>query len=209
MACETAGMTFGGKSGKRVPGRGHTVLLTTCFAASMLGGCGGGSSTEGSRSSFLQSKYSFDTVPVADRKAAPDISGKTTRGKRLSVDDYAGKVVVLNIWGSWCGPCVAEAPDFAKVARESERKGVQFVGINTRDGDVAQATAFEDRHKMPYPSLFDPSGKLMLRFPKGSINPQFLPTTVAIDRQGRVAARAIGPLGEDGLRKMIAPLVAR
>ncbi len=60
---------------------------------------------------------------------------------------------------------------------------------------------------MPYPSLFDPTGKLMLRFPKGSLNPQAIPSTIAVDRQGKIAARSIGPLSEDELRKMLQPLI--
>ncbi|WP_052866092.1 TlpA family protein disulfide reductase [Streptomyces niger] len=184
------------------------ALLATCAAGSLLSGCadGGSDSADGARPEFVRGKDGFDAVPVSDRTPAPAIDGRTTRGKNLDLDDYRGKVVVLNIWGSWCGPCDAEAPDFAKVARESRGKGVQFVGINTRDGSTAQAVAFEEQHKMPYPSLFDPAGKLMLRFPKGSVNPQLIPTTLVIDRQGRLAARAIGPVGAQQLRTALQPL---
>lgn len=144
----------------------------------------------------------------ASGNAAPELSGESTTGKKLDVADYKGKVVILNVWGSWCGPCIAEVPNFSKVANETKDKGVQFLGINTRDSEKSQATSFEEEHKVPYPSLFDPTGKLMLRFPKGSLNPQSIPSTIAIDRHGKIAARSIGPLAEDDLRKMVEPLIA-
>ncbi|MFI9028953.1 TlpA family protein disulfide reductase [Streptomyces sp. NPDC053560] len=207
-------MTFWSRPGTRQAARGAAplpaVLLSACAAASVLSGCtdGGSDSAGNARPGFVSGKSGFDTVPVSDREPAPDIKGRTTQGKPLDIDDYKGKLVVLNIWGSWCGPCDAEAPDFAKVAGESRAKGVRFVGINTRDSNTAQARTFEEQHKMPYPSLFDPAGKLLVRFPKGSINPQFIPSTVVIDRQGRLAARAIGPVGAPQLRKMLKPLTA-
>ncbi|MFG2139227.1 TlpA family protein disulfide reductase [Streptomyces sp. NPDC048650] len=176
-------------------------------ASLTLSACGEGVSGGSSQTRFVQGKNGIDTVPKADRQPAPDLSGETTTSKkRLDVADYKGKVVILNVWGSWCGPCSAEAPNFAKVANATKAKGVQFIGINTRDNEKSQAVSFEELHKMPYPSLYDPTGKLMLRFPKGSLNPQAIPSTIAIDRHGRIAARSLGPLTEGDLRKMIAPL---
>ncbi|MGW2628689.1 TlpA family protein disulfide reductase [Streptomyces chattanoogensis] len=192
-----------------------TVHRRTAFLAAAAAGVltlsacgGGGSGGDGSSGAgFGRSADRIATVPPADRKAAPELSGTTTRGKRLDVADYRGKVVVLNVWNSTCGPCIAETPGLAKVARSSRDKGVRFVGINTRDTETSQATAFEERHKVPYPSLSDPAGRLLLRFPKGSLNPQTIPSTLVLDRHGRLAARTMGAVDEDTLRKMIAPLV--
>jgi thiol-disulfide isomerase/thioredoxin len=116
--------------------------------------------------------------------------------------------VVLNIWGSWCSPCRAEAKNLVTVADDTKAKGVQFVGINTRDLQTAQAKAFEKKYAVSYPSLYDPTGKLILRFPKGSLNPQAIPTTIVLDRQGRIAVRALKALTEDELRKILDPLIA-
>ncbi|MFI7100126.1 TlpA family protein disulfide reductase [Streptomyces sp. NPDC050161] len=195
---------------RRLTGRRRLTLLAAgaALASLTLSACGDGTSGGSAQTRFVQGKNGIATVAVADRQKAPDLSGETTRGKQLDVADYRGKVVVLNVWGSWCGPCIAEAPNFAKVAGDTKDKGVQFVGINTRDSEKSQATSFEEQHKVPYPSLYDPSGKLMLRFPKGSLNPQSIPSTIAIDRHGRIAARSIGPITEDDLRKMIKPLIA-
>ncbi|MEW1753577.1 TlpA family protein disulfide reductase [Streptomyces angustmyceticus] len=186
-----------------------TLLAAGAAAASLtLSACGDGASGGSSQTRFVQGKNGVATVKKDERQPVPELSGETINGKKLDIADYKGKVVVLNVWGSWCGPCIAEAPNFAKVANETKAKGVQFVGINTRDSEKSQAAAFEEEHKVPYPSLFDPTGRLMLRFPKGSLNPQSIPSTLAIDRHGRIAARSIGPLAEDELRKMITPLIA-
>ncbi|MEU9117918.1 TlpA disulfide reductase family protein [Streptomyces sp. NPDC048483] len=202
-------------AGTRRTGRSRTVLLAAVatVGASVLSACGPGGSSDGSGSGsssgagFVPGKDRMATVPAADRKAAPDLSGTTTRGKPLDIADHKGKVVVLNVWSSTCGPCIAEAPGFAKVAKSTRGQGVRFVGINTEDTDTAQALAFEERHKVPYPSLSDPSGKLLLRFPKGTLNPQFIPATIVLDKKGRPAARAVGPVDEGALREMIDPLV--
>ncbi|MGA4880366.1 TlpA family protein disulfide reductase [Streptomyces lydicamycinicus] len=195
---------------RRLTSRRRVALLAagTAVAALTLSACGDGASGGSAQTRFVQGKNGVDTVKKDQRQPAPELSGESTTGKKLDVADYKGKVVILNVWGSWCGPCIAEAPNFAKVANETKDKGVQFLGINTRDSEKSQATSFEEEHKVPYPSLFDPTGRLMLRFPKGSLNPQSIPSTIAIDRHGKIAARSIGPLAEDDLRKMVEPLIA-
>ncbi|GFE23809.1 TlpA disulfide reductase family protein [Streptomyces libani] len=195
---------------RRLTSRRRVALLAAGAAAAALtlSACGDGASGGSAQTRFVQGKNGVDTVKKSERQPAPELSGESTTGKKLDVADYKGKVVILNVWGSWCGPCIAEAPNFSKVANETKDKGVQFLGINTRDSEKSQATSFEEEHKVPYPSLFDPTGRLMLRFPKGSLNPQSIPSTIAIDRQGKIAARSIGPLAEDDLRKMVEPLIA-
>ncbi|MEU4897875.1 TlpA disulfide reductase family protein [Streptomyces sp. NPDC044780] len=190
--------------------RRATVLATgAAVAALSLTACSGGGTSGGSADTkFVQGKSGVDTVPEGDRKEALELSGKTLEGKPLEVADYKGKVVVLNVWGSWCAPCRAEAPNLAKVAKDTKAKGVQFVGINTRDSNRAPALSFEKAYGVDYPSLYDPIGKLMLRFPKGSLNPQAIPSTIVLDRQGRIAARALTPLSEERLREMLNPLIA-
>lgn len=195
---------------RRLTSRRRVALLAAGAAAAALtlSACGDGASGGSAQTRFVQGKNGVDTVKKGERQPAPELSGESTTGKKLDVADYKGKVVILNVWGSWCGPCIAEVPNFSKVANETKDKGVQFLGINTRDSEKSQATSFEEEHKVPYPSLFDPTGRLMLRFPKGSLNPQSIPSTIAIDRHGKIAARSIGPLAEDDLRKMVEPLIA-
>ncbi|WP_256105504.1 TlpA disulfide reductase family protein [Streptomyces sp. ODS05-4] len=185
------------------------LLAGTVAAALTLTACGGDSDLKsGGGTNFVTGKSGVATVPAADRKAAGTIAGKTLEGERLDVADLKGKVVVLNVWGSWCGPCRAEAPHFAKVSKELKAQGVEFVGLNVRDPNENQAVQFEESFGIDYPSLHDPAGKLLVNgFPKGTLNPQTIPTTIALDRQGRIAARSMAALGEDKLREMIAPLV--
>ena len=85
---------------------------------------------------------------------------------------------------------------------------MQFVGINTRDTSTTPAVNFEKEHGITYPSLYDPTGKLMLRFKKGTLNPQLIPSTLVIDRQGKVAARALEALDDTALLKMLQPVLA-
>jgi thiol-disulfide isomerase/thioredoxin len=175
-----------------------------------LTGCttGSGSSSSGSDTNFVTGTGEISTVKAGHRTAAPELSGPTVDGGKLDVADYKGKVVVLNIWGSWCSPCRDEAKNLVAVAKATKSEGVQFVGLNTRDLEVAQAKAFERTFNVPYPSIYDPTGKLMLRFPKGSLNPQAIPTTIIIDREGKVAVRALKALSESELNKALDPLIA-
>ncbi|WP_255955227.1 TlpA family protein disulfide reductase [Streptomyces odontomachi] len=196
---------------RRSAPRSRAALLTVAAAATALtltacssGGTSGGSGQTG----FVTDAGGISTVKPAERKDGPQLDGETLDGKKLDVDSYRGKVVVLNMWGSWCPPCRAEAPNFAKVAKDTTGQDVQFVGINTRDRSKGPARAFEQDYDMPYPSLYDPAGKLMLRFPKGTLNPQSIPSTIVLDRKGRIAARSLKALSVHDLRKMIDPLVA-
>jgi len=123
--------------------------------------------------------------PVAERGTVSDLSGQNLAGDgTVALSDYAGKVVVLNFWGSWCGPCRAEAPALEEAATALSPQGVQFLGINVKDTKEAGAD-FLISKQVSYPSIYDPSMRTLLSikgFPTGSI-----PSTIAVDRQGRVA----------------------
>ncbi|MFF3414432.1 TlpA family protein disulfide reductase [Streptomyces sp. NPDC002698] len=193
------------------PNRPRVVLYTAgaVVAALVLSACtSGGTSGGAGNSGFVSGKDGISTVAKGSRDTAPDLSGETTDGKQLDVADYKGKVVVLNVWGSWCPPCRAETPNLVKVAEETADQGVQFVGINTRDPSTSRARAFEKQQDVPYPSLYDPTGKLMLRFKKGTLNPQTIPSTIVIDRDGKIAARTLQALSEDKLHEMLDPVLA-
>ena len=151
--------------------RVRTTLLSVGAAAAALtlSACSsGGTSGGGGDTNFVMGADGISTADKGDRGAAPDLSGKTVDGGQLDVADYKGKVVVLNMWGSWCAPCRAEAPNLEAVNKELKGKDVQFVGVNTRDTSVQNARAFEKDMGITFPSLYDPTGKLMLRFTKGT-----------------------------------------
>lgn len=184
------------------------VSIAGALALSACGGGDGGTSSGSGGAKFVTGSGGISTVARAERQDAPKLDGETLEGKKLDIDDFKGKVVVLNVWGSWCTPCRAEAPHFAKVAKETKDKGVEFVGINTRDNSKGPAIKFEEEWGVEYPSLFDPIGKLLLRFPKGSLNPQLIPSTIVIDREGKLAARYVGGVNAKRLHQMIDPLIA-
>lgn len=125
--------------------------------------------------------------PPETRGIVPPITGEdvVSPGAEIGTTSYPGRVVVLNVWGSWCGPCRAEAPELEAVAQATAPLGVQFLGIAVRDTRDAAADFQRDR-AISYPSIFDPPGRSLLAlrgFPRNVV-----PSTIVLDRQGRVAA---------------------
>ncbi|MCX4748357.1 TlpA family protein disulfide reductase [Kitasatospora sp. NBC_01287] len=185
------------------------ALLTAAAAVLALAGCSTGSGGSGdAQAGFVSGTGGVDTVPLAARKAAPAIAGKDLEGQQVKLSDYAGKIVVVNIWGSWCSPCRDEAKGLEQSYEKYKDQGVQFLGINTRDTDPTNAHQFEVNQGITYPSIYDPDGTQILKFPKGSLNPQAIPTTMVVDRQGRLAARAMKAMSIYDLDAMLAPLLA-
>ncbi|ARQ69360.1 TlpA family protein disulfide reductase [Streptomyces marincola] len=175
------------------------LALTACTAD--------GAGPSGGDTNIVQGSGDITHVAAADRQEAPDLAGETIEGERLALSDFRGQVIVLNVWGSWCAPCIAEADDLVRVAEATADQGVQFVGINTRDNSRVNAAEFEEAHGVPYPSLYDPDGRLLLEFPRGSLNPQAIPSTLIIDREGRIAARALTALSEERLTEALDPVL--
>ncbi|MBA3266480.1 MAG: TlpA family protein disulfide reductase, partial [Nocardioidaceae bacterium] len=145
--------------------------------------------------------------PPDERIEAPDLQGVTLDGELFALTDLAGRVVVLNVWGSWCSPCRAEAPDLAKLARETADRGVRFVGIDTRD-TTAAAQAFVRAFNIPYPSIADPDGQVLLEL-AGIIPVTAVPSTLVVDRQGNVAAKVVGQVSYATLRGLLEDELAR
>ena len=116
------------------------------------------------------------------RPPAREVSGPLLGGGTYDVAGDRGKVVVVNFWGSWCGPCRAEAADLEKTYQATKAKDVAFVGVNSRD-DRDQAIAFE-RGRVTYPSIFDPDARVALKFDVTQVS---TPSTIVLDRQGRIA----------------------
>lgn len=164
-------------------------LLAVAATILMSAGCAGAPST--GDKGYVAADGSITRVDPGGRQQPGKISGRTLQGEPLSLQAYRGRVVVLNVWASWCGPCRKEAPLLQRAARDLEDENVVFVGVNTRDSRPAQGLAFQRRYDLPYPSLFDPSGRTLLAF-RGAVNPGAIPSTVILDETGKVAATVSG-----------------
>lgn len=171
-----------------------------------LSACGGSTDAASGDQGFVAGDGSIVVLAPDQRQPAPQISGTGLDGSTIDVADYHGDVVVLNVWASWCAPCRAEAAGLQAVSQELADKGVQFVGLNTRDS-VASADGFVKTFGVTYPSIVDQDGRLQLRF-GDSLPPQAIPSTVVIDGDGRVAARALGRISEASLRSIVEDVVS-
>lgn len=190
----------------RSRGRQMMALLAVACAVMILPACGtSSSSASDTGTGYVAGDGSAVILSDAERKPAPALSGETLDGGQWSLADHAGEVVVANVWASWCAPCRAEAPTLEQVSQQRLADGVQFVGINVRDTD-ASAQAFVVRYGITYPNLVDSNGSLQLAF-RDTLPPQAIPSTVFIDRQGRVAARVLGEIDEVRLNGILDTLV--
>jgi thiol-disulfide isomerase/thioredoxin len=173
-------------------------------AVLLVAGCSSGQQASQNRqgqTGFVSGTGNVSVFAPADRKPAPALTGTTLDDKPWSLADQTGKVVVLNVWGSWCSPCRKEAPDLAAAAKELG-PSVQFIGLNTRDLDKAPARKFVQEFGVTYPSIYDPSGKALLGF-RGQISAAAIPSTLVIDKNGKVASRVIGEVTKQTLLGMV------
>lgn len=148
----------------------------------------------------------IEEYPVEERPDSEPFQAQLLSGDRLDTEDLAGEVVVYNVWGSWCAPCVAEAPDLKQVADEFAGR-VVFVGINVRDND-ASARAFERKYEIPYDSIISADSATAMGAFQDSLAAAAVPTTLIVDPEGRVAARAIGQVTSTTLRDLLEPVLA-
>lgn len=162
------------------------AAAVTVMAVLSLAGCGAsGSETYGGFSFVSPGGRTDFAYPIGQRGVVENLSGPdVTSENTLALSDWAGQVLVINVWGSWCGPCRAEADDLNRAATTLADQGVQFLGINVRDTRDAAAD-FMAAKQVPYPSIFDPSMRTLLAvrgYPTSAI-----PSTLVLDRQRRVA----------------------
>jgi thiol-disulfide isomerase/thioredoxin len=167
------------------------ALIAVLLLGMVTSACASGAST--GDKGYVDGDGIITRLAVDKRKAPGEVSGTSLTGDKLSLEEYAGKVVVLNVWGSWCVECREEARLLASAARELEADGVVFVGVNTKDSSPDQGLAFEKRYDVPYPSFFDPAGRTLLAF-HGTLVPSAIPSTVVLDANGKVAASILGKI---------------
>jgi thiol-disulfide isomerase/thioredoxin len=165
-------------------------LLPLVVAPLLLAGC---SSLEGTGDKgYVSGTGQITQVAAQERGRAIELTGEDLAGGELALSDFAGEPVVVTVWGSWCAPCRAEADEVVAAAEELDGEA-QFVGINIRDSNQAQARAFVRTYDVPFPSYYSPDGKALLAF-EGTLTPNSIPSFVVLDDEGRVAASIIGSL---------------
>ncbi|MFZ2625828.1 MAG: TlpA disulfide reductase family protein [Propionibacterium sp.] len=194
------------------PGRAARALAAVALSGGLaltLAACGSTSTpTNSAQAGFVSGDGGVTILPVGKRPTAPVVTGPVLGALDTTMATKAsdGKVLVLNVWGSWCAPCRAEAPDLVRAAAATSDRA-EFIGLNTRDLDPLQAEAFVRSFAIPYPSIYDPAGKLLLEF-SDQLPPSGIPSTLVVDREGKVAARIIGKTTEATLVGVIDDVAA-
>lgn len=190
--------------------RASSVVVLTLGAALVLAGCADENSIaeqakQGTQQGYVSGDGSVQAIAPDEREVTLDIEGTTLEGQEWRSQDLRGSVVVVNVWGSWCGPCQAEAPDLQAAYEHFEGSGepVEFIGVNHRDS-VDTALAFQRAEGIGYPSLRD-DGQTLLDL-EGLANAR--PSTLVLDTQGRLAARVLGQVDEPTLRGMVEDVLA-
>jgi thiol-disulfide isomerase/thioredoxin len=158
----------------------------------LLAGCAGGPELSSGDQGFVTGDGAVSVLAEGERKAPlGEVAGETVDGEPVSLEDLAGAVVVIPVWGSWCAPCRAEAPGLAVAARDLADDDVVFLGIGARDRNKVEVRRFLERFDVPYDSIHDEDGRTMLAF-RGTLPPMSIPSFVFVDAEGRVAARILG-----------------
>lgn len=179
-----------------------------------LGGCSSDPNSiaeqakQGDQKGYIAGNGALEQIPADQRLKPITLEGETLDGRRWSSTSERGKqVVVVNMWASWCGPCIKEIPDLQKVWTDVQAadKPVQFMGINFREGPE-RGLALAEETQMTYPSLSDEGGTLVLAF--GRQAPVNTPSTLILDLEGRVAARANGVVSATTLQGLIDDVLA-
>lgn len=154
---------------------------------------------EGSNKGFIGADgLQVVEVPVDERTDPVVFEGVLDTGETISSDDVAGDVVVVNFWYAACGPCIVEAPDLEESYQATLDDDVTFLGLNTYD-QAPTAQAFARDNGIGYPSMIGVNdSELKLAF--ATATPiSATPTTLVLDKEGRVAARIIGQLSESSI----------
>jgi len=180
------------------------LVLTGCTANDSLAE----QYRSGTGQGYISGDGAYTVIAAEDRAEPVTFEGQIESGETVSSDDYRGEVLVVNFWYAACPPCRAEAADLEAIAQQFAPDGVSFLGVNIYD-QAPTALAFADEFGVTYPSIIDANdGSTRLAF-AGQVAPNAVPTTLVLDREGRVAARISGLLTEPStLRAMITDTLA-
>jgi len=177
-----------------------TVLL---LVGLLVAACSSGGGEEGFN--FVSPGGTTDIYYDAPDRQSVTLSGEALmdENKKISTDDFPGKVVVVNIWGSWCGPCRSEAPELRALDEKTDDSSVKLLGIAVRETDRQSPQDFMRNRGLEYPSIYDPPGRSLLTL--HGYPTSVVPSTLVLDKQHRVAAVFLRPI----LTEDLLPLVKR
>jgi peroxiredoxin len=183
----------------RRAGLGALLGAGLLVAGLALAGCTSNDGVAGSYGGGDYTSADGATTVIAPKNRGDAISyqATTATGATVSSADFAGKVVVLNFWYAQCGPCIAEAPRLEALWEQYQSSGVQFLGVNLRD-EGPQALQFEKTYGIQYPTTIETGHNSPMRAAfAGKVSPTTTPTTLLVDKEGRVAGRFTGEITAD------------
>ncbi|MFK4729502.1 redoxin family protein [Agromyces mediolanus] len=184
--------------------RTRPIWLTAAVAGALvLTGCTTNDSLAeqyraGDGKGYVAGDGTITEIPAAERGERVTFNGELEAGGTTESSTYLGQVMVVNFWYAGCAPCRAEAPQLETLSQKYRDQGVVFLGVNVRD-QAGTAMAFTDAYGITYPSILDVNdGNAQLAF-SGTVAPNAVPTTVVLDREGRVASRILGQLQDESI----------
>jgi thiol-disulfide isomerase/thioredoxin len=188
---------------RSIPAVGCAVAIAVSALAACASANGRGTPT--ATPSGAADRPGVTLFAAGSRQLAPRLTGSSLTGTKITLDASAEhKVVILNVWASWCEPCRNESPMLAAMSQHFRTSGVEFFGIDERDTN-SKARAFVNTTHMSYEQVADPDGALLLKL---KFLPQMgIPSTLILDREGRMAARVIGPATGAALEQIVNDLV--
>lgn len=184
------------------------LLILVMSAAALLAGCSTGDDAvaQGGTFEFVAPGGKTDIFydPPSSRGTPGPLSGPELMdpSRTIALTDFPGQVVVINVWGQWCGPCRSEISQLQKVYDATKAQGVAFLGIDVRDNEAQSARDFVIDRKVTFPSIYDPSMRTMIAF-GGRYPTTVIPSTVVLDREHRVAAVFLRELLAEDLMPLI------